>query len=163
MKLGELAKNDVALLNICGSLDFLLQRHTLQIEDRYQQLGGRITVMIKDGQAHHPHSLRNPRPIADWIVEHMQPAEGKRPDFVNAKFNKSYYYSLEATNLYLAEERMYANCRGPGFVDCYERYDETTPSQWGVTGLTVIVPKFAAPRKPWVLRADAITRDAVID
>jgi len=91
----------------------------------------------------------------------LQPAEGKRPDFVNAKFNKSYYYSLEATNLYLAEERTYANCRGPGFVECYERYDETTQSQWGVTGLTVIVPKFAAPGKPWVLRADAITRDAV--
>src|SRR5260221_633489 len=59
-KLGELARNDVSLLNICGSLDFLLQRHTLPIEDRYQQLGGRITVMIKEGQAHHPHSLRNP-------------------------------------------------------------------------------------------------------
>ena len=78
-KLGELAKNDVALLNICGSLDFLLQRHTLLIEERYHQLGGRITVMIKDGQAHHPHSLRNPKPIADWIVEHMQPAEERPP------------------------------------------------------------------------------------
>jgi hypothetical protein len=163
MKLGELAKNDVALLNICGSLDFLLQRHTLPIEDRYQQLGGRITVMIKDGQAHHPHSLRNPRLIADWIVEHMQPAEARRPDFANDKFLKSYYYSLETTNLFLKEEKTYANCRGPGFVECYDRYDETTESQWGLAGLAVIVPKSAAPGKPWVFRADAITRDAVID
>jgi len=163
MKLGELTKNDVALLNICGSLDFLLQRHTLLIEDRYQQLGGRITVMIKDGQAHHPHSLRDPKPIADWIVEHMQRTEEQRPDFVNDTFIKSYYYSLETTNLYLAEEKTYANCRGPGFVTCYDRYDETTQSQWGVTGLTVIVPKSAAPGKPWVFRADGITRDAVVD
>ena len=51
-KLGELARNDVALLNICGSADSLLQRHTLPIENRYQQIGGRITVMIKDGAAH---------------------------------------------------------------------------------------------------------------
>ena len=69
-RLGELAENGVSLLNVCGSQDFLLERHTLAIEARYHQLGGRITVMIKDGPAHHPHSLRDPKPIADWIVEH---------------------------------------------------------------------------------------------
>src|SRR3989441_437231 len=162
-KLGELAQNEVALLNICGSADFLLQRHTLPIEDRYQQLGGRITVMIKDGHAHHPHSLKNPKPIADWIEQHLLPATGRRPDFADGKFIKSYYYSLESTNLWLKEEKTYANCRGPGFVACYVRYDETTPSQWGLTGLGVIVPRTAAPGKPWVFRADAITRDAAID
>ena len=46
IKLWELARSDVALLNICGSLDFLLQRHTLPIEARYHQLGGRITEFI---------------------------------------------------------------------------------------------------------------------
>lgn len=163
-KLGELARNDVALLNICGSLDFLLQRHTLPIEDRYQQLGGRITVMIKQGTAHHPHSLKNPKPIADWIVQHLQPAvENSRPDFADDKFIKSYYYSLESTNVYLKEEKTYANCRGPGFTECYDRYDTKTESQWGITGLAVIVPKAVAPGKPWVFRADAIGRDAVID
>lgn len=162
-KLAELAKNDVALLNVCGSADFLLQRQTLPIEDRYQQLGGRITVMIKDGHAHHPHSLRNPKPIADWIVEHLLPAAGARPEFAGEKFVKSYYYSLESTNLWLKEEKTYANCRGPGFVECYDRFDETTSSQWGLTGLAVIVPKVVAPGKPWVFRADAITRDAAID
>ena len=93
----------------------------------------------QDGQAHHPHSLRNPKLIADWIVEHTQPAAGARPDFADENFIKSYYYSLETTNLYLAEEKTYANCRGPGFVTCYDRYDETTQSQWGLTGLAVIV------------------------
>jgi len=127
-------------------------------------LGGRITVMIKDGAAHHPHSLKNPKPIADWIVQHMQPEAGQsRPDFADEKFVKSYYDSLESTNLWLAEEKTYANCRGPSFVDCYDRYDEKTSSQWGLTGLAVIVPKSIAPGKPWVFRADAITRDAAID
>ncbi len=163
MKLGELAKNDVALLNICGSADFLLQRHTLPIEDRYQQLGGIVTVMIKDGQAHHPHSLRNPDFIANWMVSHVQPAAKERPEFANEKFVKSYYYSLRSTNIYLKEEKTYANCRGPGFVDCYERYDEVTQSQWGLTGISVIVPNSPAPGKPWIFRADATTRDAVLD
>jgi hypothetical protein len=162
-KLGELARNDVALLNICGSADSLLQRNTLPIEDRYQQLGGRITVMIKDGAAHHPHSLRNPQFIADWIEQHLLPGQSTRPDFANEKFIKSYYYSLDSTHVWLKEEKTYANCRGPGFVECYDRYDEKTSSQWGVTGLSVIVPKSLAPGKPWVFRADAVTRDAAID
>ena len=96
VKLVELAKNDVALLNVCGSADFLLQRHTLPIENRYQQLGGRITVMIKDGAAHHPHSLKNAKPIADWIEQHMLLTESARPDFFGEKFIKTYYYSLKA-------------------------------------------------------------------
>ncbi len=162
-KLSELALNDVALLNICGSADSLLSRNTLAIENRYQELRGRITVMIKDGHAHHPHSLKNPKPIADWIEQHLLPAAGTRPEFTGEKFIKSYYYSLESTNLWLAEEKTYANCRGPGFVECYDRYDEKTSSQWGVTGLAVIVPRSVAPGKPWVFRADAITRDAVVD
>jgi len=162
-KLSELALNDVALLNICGSADSLLPRNTLAIENRYQELRGRITVMIKDGHAHHPHSLKNPKVIADWIEHHLLPGASTRPDFADERFIKSYYYSLESTNLWLAEEETYANCRGPGFVECYDRYDEKTSSQWGVTGLAVIVPRSVAPGKPWVFRADAITRDAVVD
>src|SRR5262249_1443974 len=149
-KLAELAKHDVALLNICGSQDSLLRRHTLPIEDRYQQLGGQITVMIKDGPAHHPHSLQNPKPIADWIGQHLHiPTANSRPDFADDTYIKSYYYSLESTNLYLKEEKTYANCRGPGFTECYDRYDAKTESSWGVTGLAVIVPKTVAPGRPW--------------
>ena len=161
-KLGDLARNDVSLLNVCGSQDFLLERHTLAIEARYHQLGGRITVMIKDGPAHHPHSLRDPKPIADWIVEHARPS-GDRPDFADATFAKSYYYSLGSTYTYLEKEKTYATCRGPGFAECYDRYDARTDSQWGLAGMAVIVPKAAAPGKPWVFRADPIGRDAAVD
>ena len=158
-KLGELARRDVPLLNICGSLDFLLERHTLAIESRYHQLGGRITVMIKEGAAHHPHSLRNPKPIADWIEKNVRPA-GDRPDFADETFTKSSYYSLADSYKKLEEEKTYAICRGPGFTECYDRYDATTKSQWGITGMAVIVPKTVAPGKPWVFRADRIGRDA---
>ena len=44
--LGGLAKNDVPLLHVCGSLDPILGNHTLVVESVYQQLGGRISVMI---------------------------------------------------------------------------------------------------------------------
>ena len=62
-----------------------------------------------------------------------------------------------------SEEKTYATCRGPGFVECYDRYDARTDSQWGLAGMAVIVPKAAAPGKPWVFRADPIGRDAAVD
>ena len=78
-------------------------------------------------------------------------------------FTKSSYYGLESTYRYLPEEKTYATCRGPGFTECYDRYDVRTKSPWGIRGMAVIVPKTAAPGKPWVFRADAIGRDAAVD
>ena len=51
---------------------------------RYQQLGGRISVMIKEGAGHHPHSLRDPKPIADFIVADASARAASRPAFVDA-------------------------------------------------------------------------------
>lgn len=161
-KLAELAANDVALLNVCGSQDFLLERHTLAIESRYHELGGRIAVVIKDGPAHHPHSLRDAKPLADWIVEHCR-AAGERPEFARSGFAKSSYYGLASTYAWLEPEQTYATYRGPGFTPCYDRYDATTESPWGVAGMAVIVPNQAAPGLPWVFRADPVGRDALVD
>ena len=162
-RIGELARRDVPLINICGSLDFLLERHTLAIEARYQQLGGRVTLMIKEGAAHHPHSLRNPKPIADWIEREARPSHAPRPGFVDDTFAKTSYYALEPVYQPLEPEKTFVTCRGPGFADSYDRYTATTRSPWGVTGMSVIVPKTSAPGTPWVFRADPIGRDSKVD
>jgi len=60
-------------------------RYTMTMEKIYHQLGGSITVIMKEGVAHHPHSLIDPTPIADWIEQHMHPVEANRPAF--ADFN----------------------------------------------------------------------------
>jgi hypothetical protein len=39
-KVPELAKHDVPLLHICGTEDFILQKHTLVVENMYHQLEG---------------------------------------------------------------------------------------------------------------------------
>jgi hypothetical protein len=162
-KIPELAKHDVPLLHICGSEDMLLQQHTLVVENMYHQLGGAITVIIKEGHAHHPHSLQNPKPIADWIVQHMQPSTANRPAFVDAGFTKSYYYSLEPSYIYLSEERTYATARGPGFTESYDRYDAARSGTFRSAGMAIVVPRNVAPGKPWVFRADAIDRNATVD
>jgi hypothetical protein len=162
-KLSELAKYDVPLLHICGSEDMLLQRHTLAVENIYHQLGGGITVIIKEGHAHHPHSLVNPNPIADWIVNHMQPSAANRPTFVDTSFTKSHYYSLEPTFIYLKEEQTYATARGPGFAESYDRYDASPSGTFKTAKLAIIVPRNVAPGKLWVLRANALDQNATVD
>jgi pimeloyl-ACP methyl ester carboxylesterase len=119
--------------------------------------------MVKEGSAHHRHSLQNPKLIADWIVGHMQLATAARPAFADQTFTKTYYYSLEDSYIPLKEEKTFAVCRGPGFVECYDRYDVRTKSQWGILGMAVIVPNKESPGKPWVFRAEPSRRDAAID
>ena len=159
--LGGLARNDVPLLHICGSLDPILGNHTLVVESAYQQLGGRISVMVKDGAAHHPHSLRDPGPIADFIVRSLRPADDKPPAFAGKKFTKSTFYGVENAYRDFPKEGTYITCRGPWFTGSYNRYEFRLD---GIKGaVTVIAPKAAAPGKPWVFRADFVGRDAVID
>ena len=157
-KLGDLAKNDVPLLHVCGSFDFLLEHHTLMAEDVYHMLGGRISVMIKEGMPHHPHSLQDPKPIADWIEQNIRPEPGKAPGFAGITFEKSYFYSYENTYRWFPSEDTYITCRGPAFTDCYDRYDAVN-RMWNLTGMAIVTPRTEAPGKPWVLRADRLGRE----
>lgn len=161
MRLGELAQRDVPLLHICGSLDPLSGNHTLPVESIYQQLGGRISVMIKDGAGHHPHSLRDPTLIADFIVRSFEQASAATPAFAGKKFTRSAFYGVENSYRDFPKEGMHITCRGPLFSDSYDRYEFKPDSTTGT--VAVIAPRTAAPRKPWVLRADFVTRDAVVD
>ena len=160
-KLGDLAAADVPLLHVCGSIDPLLGRSATTIETIYQQFGGRLSVMIKEGSGHHPHSLRDPKPIADFICESVQPVEGSPPVYVGGRSSRTSFYSLENAYRSFPKEGIYITCRGPWFTGSYDRYSF---NKSGVEGaITVLVPKTTAPGKPWVFRADYVTHDAVVD
>jgi pimeloyl-ACP methyl ester carboxylesterase len=160
-KLGALATNDVPLLHVCGSIDPVLAKNSTVIEGIYQQLGGRISVMIKDGAGHHPHSLRDPKPIADFIEQSIQPVRTVPPEYLRGRITKSSFYSIENFYREFATEGTHVTCRGALFTECHDRY---TFELTGVEGpITVIVPKTAAPGKPWVFRADFVPRDSVVD
>jgi pimeloyl-ACP methyl ester carboxylesterase len=161
LRLGDLAANDVPLLHVCGSIDPILGKYSTVIEGIYQQFGGRISVMIKEGFGHHPHSLRDPTPIADFIVQSVQSTTAATPAFAGGRFTRSSFYSIEDSYRDFPREETYITCRGPCFTECYDRYAFDLASVEGTT--TVIVPKTAAPGKPWVFRADFVDRDAVVD
>jgi pimeloyl-ACP methyl ester carboxylesterase len=160
-KLAGLATNDVPLLHVCGSIDPILGRFTLPIESIYQQFGGRISVMIKEGRGHHPHSLRDPKPIADFIEQSVNEKKSVPPDFVGQKFTRTSYYSVASRYENFPSEQTYITLRGPFFTECYDRYQIDLANVEGTT--TIIAPKTPAPGNPWVFRADFVDRNDAVD
>ncbi|HEV2483112.1 MAG TPA: hypothetical protein VGS79_25780 [Puia sp.] len=84
--LGGLAANDVPLLHVCGSIDPLYWGSTLAVENIYHAFGGRISVIVKEGFGHHPHSLHDAGPIADFIEQSFRERAAADPDFVKAVY-----------------------------------------------------------------------------
>ena len=70
--LTPLAQAKIPILSVCGDADTTvpMAENTLVLKDRYEQLGGEIKVITKPGVDHHPHSLRDPQPIVDFILQH---------------------------------------------------------------------------------------------
>jgi pimeloyl-ACP methyl ester carboxylesterase len=160
-RLGELAANDVPLFHVCGSLDPLYPDHSAAIEGIYQQFGGRISLMIKEGFGHHPHSLRDPKPIVDFILASVGETSAPVPAYVGSKMRKTEFYCTRDTYESFPNDSADITYRGPFFSGCYDRYQFSIP---GVDPfITVIAPKVAAAGMPWVYRAGYVRRDAQVD
>ena len=80
--LAPLARAGVPILHVCGGDDEAvpMPENSDVLERRYRALGGAITVIVKPGGRHHPHSLKDPTPIVEFILTHAQgPRSRKRP------------------------------------------------------------------------------------
>jgi pimeloyl-ACP methyl ester carboxylesterase len=66
-----LAKAGIPVISVCGDADDVvpLAENTKIFEDRYRAAGGKIEVILKPGVNHHPHSLKDPKPIVDFILQ----------------------------------------------------------------------------------------------
>ena len=72
--LAPLAKANVPLLHVVGDADDVvpLAENTAVVEQRYRALGGRITLIVKRGVGHQPHSLTDPTPIVNFILSNTR-------------------------------------------------------------------------------------------
>jgi pimeloyl-ACP methyl ester carboxylesterase len=70
--LEPLARAGVPLLHVCGAADDVvpMAENTNVLKERYEALGGSIRVIAKPGIGHHPHSLKDPKEIVDFILSH---------------------------------------------------------------------------------------------
>jgi alpha-beta hydrolase superfamily lysophospholipase len=72
--LQPLASRRIPILSVCGDADEVVPfaENTRLVQERYEKLGGPITVIVKPGLKHHPHSLQDPTPIVDFILRAVQ-------------------------------------------------------------------------------------------
>ena len=77
--LAPLAKAKIPLFHLCGDWDTVVpyEENTAIVKERYEKLGGPITVMMKKGMDHHPHGLDDPTPIVEFIVKHTSESAGE--------------------------------------------------------------------------------------
>ena len=68
------AKAKVPIIAVCGDADKTVPfaENTAILEQRYREAGGTINVILKPGVDHHPHSLKDPTPIVDFLVQHAK-------------------------------------------------------------------------------------------
>jgi hypothetical protein len=66
--LAPLAKAGVPIIHDCGSLDPWLNDQTRVVEKRYKDLGGQITVIVREGEGHFPLAPKDPKGVVDLIL-----------------------------------------------------------------------------------------------
>ncbi len=76
--LRPLAKAHVPIVLLCGELDIAVPyaENGAVVKQRYEKLGGPVTVLIKKGMGHHPHGLDNPTPVAAFLCQCLEKSPG---------------------------------------------------------------------------------------
>lgn len=69
-KVEKIVRGGYPMLHVCGAADEVvpMSENTDLFEQKVKALGGNITVIRKEGIGHHPHSLKDPKPIVDFIL-----------------------------------------------------------------------------------------------
>lgn len=68
--LASLAAAKVPLIHVYGDADDVVpwEENTGLLADHYKKLGGSITLIAKPGVGHHPHGLKDPAPVVEFIL-----------------------------------------------------------------------------------------------
>ena len=69
--LGPLAKAGIPIIHVVGDLDKVVpvDENTEIAEKRYKKMGGIFKVIHKQ-VGHHPHSLKDPKPLVEFMLKH---------------------------------------------------------------------------------------------
>ena len=69
-----LVEAGVPILHLCSDADEVVpaEENTMLLEKRIKELGGSIEVIYRHGAKHHPHCLKDPQPIVDFVLKHSK-------------------------------------------------------------------------------------------
>lgn len=71
-QLDVLVSAKIPLLHVCGATDDVvpMDENSLVVKQRYDSLGGEMTLIAKPHCNHHPHSLQDPTRIVNFVLTH---------------------------------------------------------------------------------------------
>ena len=71
-QLDVLVSAKIPLLHVCGATDDAvpMDENSLLVKQRYDSLGGEMTLIAKPQCNHHPHSLQDPTRIVNFVLTH---------------------------------------------------------------------------------------------
>ncbi len=66
----KVAEAKIPVFHVCGAADKVVPyaENTALLEKNFKAAGGNIEIILKDGVGHHPHSLKDPTPIVNFIL-----------------------------------------------------------------------------------------------
>ena len=69
----QIVQAGIPVMHVCGTDDKVVpyEENTGILADRISDAGGKITLILKEGVGHHPHSLENPAVILDFILHSL--------------------------------------------------------------------------------------------
>ncbi len=67
----KVAKANIPVLHVCGLADEVVPyaENTGILAKNFKKAGGKIELILKEGVGHHPHSLKDPKPIVEFIFQ----------------------------------------------------------------------------------------------
>ena len=70
----KLAKAGVPVMHVFGDSDKVVpyEENTALLAKKYEEAGGKIELIRKEGVGHHPHCLEDPKPIVDFILKSVR-------------------------------------------------------------------------------------------
>lgn len=69
----KVAEAGIPMIHVCGTADEVVpyQENTALLAERVRKTGGEIELILKEGIGHHPHCLKDPQPILDFILQSL--------------------------------------------------------------------------------------------
>lgn len=69
-----LVKAGIPIILVAGDADEVVpfNENGEKLAEGFNNLGGKIKLIVKPGVGHHPHSLKEPKEIVDFILEHAK-------------------------------------------------------------------------------------------
>lgn len=67
----NVAKANIPVIHVCGDSDEHVpyEENSKIIKEKFDKIGTKFKLVLKKEGKHHPHSLKNPKPIVDFILE----------------------------------------------------------------------------------------------